>query len=286
MKCCKWPLVLTVVALAFSGFGGPRAQGQKSHGKPRMVPPERVPGPFLPDGEKHLIERSNRFLPAGEMKQSDRLLAADAETSVAEHARWYGFVLGDGSWSYQQVVCPALPGHLFLQYTRNNGVGDVTVFSASIPRNGEGRVRIIPILKRSYSLFSPAPINSITISAFNHIRAEEPGDTASGWLGNGLCYAALAGAHPMLLPETAEPTLHNPIPAVTPVLVISGHGTEVIEFADAAARPRPMQWIMTFDKKGKLVKAAHSVAPESAVHPVPHKSAVEKTWTLSEAPKR
>lgn len=279
-------LVLAVAALAFPGFGGPRAQAQESHGKTRMVPPERIPGPFVPDGGKHLTERSIRFLPASEMKPSDRLIAADAESSIAEHARWNGFALEDGSWNYQQVACPALPGHLFLQYTRNNGVGDVTVFSAAIPRNGEGRVRIIPILKRSYSLFSPAPINSMTISAFNHIRNEEPGGDASDWLGNGLCYAALAGAHPLLLSPTAEPALHKPIPAVTPVLVIAGEGTEVIKFADAAARPRPMQWTMTFGKKGKLVKAAHFVAPESKVRPVTHKSAVGKTWILSEAPKR
>ena len=73
----------------------------------------------------------------------------------------------------QKIACPRLTNHLFVQFTRNNGNGDVSIFSASIPRNGMGRIRIVPILKRSYSLFSPAPINSMTISAFNHIRSEE-----------------------------------------------------------------------------------------------------------------
>ena len=71
----------------------------------------------------------------------------------------------------------------------------MSVFSASVPRNGAGRVRIVPILKRGYSLFSPAPINALTISAFNHIRAEEGEAANSDWLGNALCYAALAGSH-------------------------------------------------------------------------------------------
>jgi hypothetical protein len=71
----------------------------------------------------------------------------------------------------------------------------VSVFTVSIPRGGDGRVRIIPIQRRGYSLFSPAPINALTISAFNHIRAEEH-PKAPDWLGTGLCYAALAGAHP------------------------------------------------------------------------------------------
>jgi hypothetical protein len=102
---------------------------------------------------------------------------------------------------------PALPEHLFLRFTRNDGAGDVSLFSASIPR-GEGRVRIIPIQRRGYSLFSPAPINAMTISAFNHIRDEERSDQAPDWLGTGLCYAALAGAHPQaaLLAEDAEGT--------------------------------------------------------------------------------
>ena len=121
-----------------------------------------------------------------------------------------------GQWSYQQVVCPALPNHLFLQYTRNNGVGDVTMFTASIPRGGEGRVRIIPILRRGYSLFSPAPINALTISAFNHIRAEEPDGTSSNWLGNGLCYAALAGAHPRIAEAHQEPDIDRPAPHLRP----------------------------------------------------------------------
>ncbi len=110
-----------------------------------------------------------------------------------------------GTWNATQVVCPALPHHLFLRYTRNNGTGDVTVFTASIPRNGDGRVRIIPIQRRGYSLFSPAPINALTISAFNHIRAEEPDDQrAANWLGNGLCYAALAGGHPRMPDPDAD----------------------------------------------------------------------------------
>ena len=38
------------------------------------------------------------------------------------------------------------------------------------------------------------------------------------------------------------------------------HGGAVIEFTDAAAIPRPMQWTMTFNGRGKLLKATHSAA--------------------------
>jgi hypothetical protein len=210
------------------------------------------------------------------MTESDRLLLADAEASITEHAAFAGFDFDKTNWSYEQVVCPALPNHLFLQFMRNNGDRDVTVFSASIPRGGEGRVRIIPILKRGYSLWSPAPINSMTISAFNHIRAEEAGADETSkedpeWLGNALCYAALAGAHPQVRAADAEPSLHKPIPAVTAVMnvTLNAKSAEVIRFADTAALPRPMLWTMTFTRQGKLVKATHSPAPMTSVRPVP-----------------
>ncbi|MGA8042894.1 MAG: hypothetical protein WCA37_08840, partial [Terracidiphilus sp.] len=85
------------------------------------------------------------------MNAKDRLLAANAESSIAERAARLGYDLASGRWTYEQIVCPALPNHLFLRYTKSVGAGDVTQFSASIPRGSEGRVRIIPILKRSYS---------------------------------------------------------------------------------------------------------------------------------------
>ncbi|HEU5457719.1 MAG TPA: hypothetical protein VFU68_03805 [Terracidiphilus sp.] len=213
------------------------------------------------------------------MSERDRLIVADAESSVTERARWSGFALDNGSWKYEQVVCPSFPGHLFLRYEKKNGPRDVTVFSASIPRNGD-RVRIIPILKRSYSLFAPAPINALTISAFNHIRAEEHGGDIYNWLEDGLCYAALAGAQPVVTPPEAEPTPGKPLAAVTPVLKIAVRGGEEMQFADAAAEPKPTEWTLAFNTQGRLVKVAHTSSPIRVVRPVPAKSPVTKAWTV------
>jgi hypothetical protein len=196
------------------------------------------------------------------MTPQDRDLAADAESSIGERAGFAGLEFNEGKWAYQQVVCSALPNHLFLQFTRNNGRGDVSVFSASIPRSGDGRVRIIPIQRRGYSLFSPAPINALTISAFNHIRAEEHIEATPEWLATGLCYAALAGAHPLI--GSPEETNFRKLPAApTGREVIPQRGGAVISFTDVSALPRPMDWTMTFNGKGKLLKATHSRAPQS-----------------------
>lgn len=248
----------------------------------KQVPQAGPTKPFSPEGTHQESASSIEFRSASQMVPEDRNLAADAESSIAERARMSGFDLQQGQWAYQQVICPALPSHLFLQYTRNNGLGDVTVFSASIPRGGEGRVRIIPILRRGYSLFSPAPVNALTVSAFNHIRAEESSGNSSDWLGNGLCYAALAGAHPQIASPDVAAASHKPAPSLSAIMEIVPNGGEIIRFEDVAAIPRPMRWTMTFTSRGKLVKATHSPASLITAMPVPQSTEALKAHPIPE----
>lgn len=242
----------------------------------RIVPPSAEPAPFpvAPAGVRPVYTIELRS--ADELNAKDKLLIADSESSIAEHAGFAGLEYGPSNWAFRQIVCPTFPNHLFLQYTRNNGTGDITMFSVSIPRNGEGRVRIVPILKRGYSLFSPAPVNALTIAAFNHIRAEEGESANTDWLGNALCYAALAGSVPRILPPDASPAPHKPIAALNATMNIQmqGRGMEVLRFDDAAARPRAMEWTMTFNRSGKLIKATHHPASLLTVETVSEKSAV------------
>src|SRR5579862_498506 len=245
--------------------------------KVRDIPAPIVPQPFSTTAPKSKSVHSIEFRPADEMSENDRLLVSNDESSIAEHAGINGFNLAQGQWSYEEIVCPALPNHLFLRYTRNNGDRDITVFSASIPRNGEGRVRVIPIQKRSYSLFSPAPINALTISAFNHIRTEESKKDSASWIGNGLCYAALAGAHPTAISPNEIALEDDPPVAQTATLHVQFQGGEMVEFSDVAAKPHPMEWEMTFTRKGKLIKARHSQAPTIEARHVTDRSPVLQT---------
>ena len=234
----------------------------------KPIPERVVPTPFPPGAGPLEIARSIQLRTPDQMTQQDRLLEADAESSIAERAGYADIAFNEGMWSYTQLVCPALPNHLFLRFTRNNGVGDVSVFSASIPRNGEGHVRIVPIQRRSYSLFSPAPVNALTISAFNRIRAEDKPEGAPSWLGTALCYAALAGANPAAAQMDAMTGPKKYPQASSPVLEIPSQGGAVIRFTDMSAKPQPMAWSLEFNAKGRLLKATHSsagIAPEQAV---------------------
>jgi hypothetical protein len=261
----------TIVALGISAEAQvepDEAAPQSSH----VRNAEKRPMPFPPGDVRAGSAASLEFRSYEQMSEQDRDLAADGESAIGERAGFAGLEFNQGKWSYQQVICPALPHHLFLQFTRNNGKGDVSVFSASIPRGGDGRVRIIPIVRRGYSLFSPAPINALTISAFNHIRAEEHVDTAPEWLGTAMCYAALAGVHPQIgSPEESD--FHKLPNAPTGREVIPMRGGAVLSFTDVAAMPRPMNWTMTFNGKGKLLKATHTAAPKM------RELAVERTPT-------
>jgi hypothetical protein len=243
------------VVLAIGAITAVCALANGQAGQNLSVPqPSRIhktaprPMPFPPASEMPGPVASLEFLPYERMTPKDRDLEADAESSISEKAGLAGLEFNQGKWNYQQVVCPALPNHLFLQFTRNNGAGDASVFSASIPRGGDGRVRIIPILRRGYSLFSPAPINALTISAFNHILAEEHPAKAPDWLGTGLCYAALAGAKPDIGPPK-ETDCHKLPSAPTGRLVIPIRGGAIIRFTDVSAAPRDMEWTMTFNGK-------------------------------------
>jgi len=262
-------MAAAAIVLGCAFFCSPSKAQEAQAGQDASTPQPRLvrqkaqrPVPFSLVTETPAPAAALEFRPFDRMTQQDRDLAADAEASIDERAGYANLEFNQGKWNYQQIVCSALPNHLFLQFTRNNGAGDVSVFSASIPRGGEGRVRIIPILRHSYSLFSPAPINALTISAFNHIRAEEHPAKAPEWLATGLCYAALAGAHPQIGP--ADETNVKKLPAApTGSLVVPLNGGAVISFTDVSAIPHSMKWTMNFDARGKLLKASHSAAPKA-----------------------
>ena len=201
-----------------------------------------------------MLWAAGEYLPESRMSGADRDLAANAETSIREAATVAGFEFGKGGWSYQQLVCQALPEHLFLLYEWNYGAGDKSLFSAAIARGGAGRVHIIPIERGGYAPFSPAPVNAFAIASFNRIRAGEPASNTADWLSTALCYAALTGAHPL-----ASPLHANPLTRVFPCPSrlswrFKADGESTVRFVDVSTAPRPMEWVLTFDSKGQLIK--------------------------------
>jgi hypothetical protein len=194
--------------------------------------------------------------PPGEMTPEDRALQAGAESAIRQSAELKGLEFRPDQWVYRQLVCPALPQHLLLEFTRDNGAGDVSVFTASIPR-ASGRVRVVPVQRRGYSLFSPAPENSMTIAVFNRIVAEEGGGLAANRLGIGLCYAALAGVHSRVAAPQGGFENQKFSVAKESVMEVPAQTGAIVRFTDIGNASKPMDWAMTFDGAGKLLKAEH-----------------------------
>ncbi|MGO9340415.1 MAG: hypothetical protein ACLPY1_23315 [Terracidiphilus sp.] len=268
----RFKALLSVLAVALLASAGVLVNGQvMKESSADANPPQgrAIPNgvrlkPYFSDSADSNRVHAIEFRTVDQMTPADRLQAANAQSSIGERARYADLDFNQGNWTYEQVVCPALPNHIFLRFLRNNGAGDVSVFTASIPRGEEGRVRIIPIQRRGYSLFSPAPINALTIFAFNHIRAEENPDQdpakAPDWLGTALCYSVLAGGHPQPAQVVDNPASERFPVASVALLQVGNDGGEVLSFTDMSTSPRPTRWSMTFDRKGRLIKGGHAPA--------------------------
>ena len=123
------PVVLaaTLLAATFDFPAVSRGQTQNSEVSKheRVVPDAVPPKPFSTTATRQTPLYSVEFRSAEQLTQQDRLLLADAESSIAEHAGFAGLEYQQDNWNYRQIVCPTFPNHLFLQYTRNNGDGDM-----------------------------------------------------------------------------------------------------------------------------------------------------------------
>lgn len=250
--------IVCVLLAAFAGCCTAQAAGptgQKS--ATRMLPPAAdVRSPFAVDAPSSARADAIAFLPRESMSAQDRQAVRDASPEIETKAALGGFDLESGNWNYQQIACPVFPHHILLLYTRDNGNGDVSRFSAAVPRGGGDSVRILPLLRRSYSLFTPAAVNSLTIAAFNVLRAQEHPDSKVDWLTTGLCYAALTGTE-VKLPPAGKGTGHENLSLVmNAVLQVEEDGGAVVRFFDVEDPHQTRSWDLTFDKNGKLMSVA------------------------------
>jgi hypothetical protein len=234
--------------------------------KTRPIPQTEVTTPFAANATPAAMPLE--FRSEDQMSDEDRALEKSAGLRISKGAQLSVLEFDKGAWSVQQLVCQALPDHLFLLFKKDNGPGDVSLFSAAIPRAG-GSVHVIPIERRGFSLFSPATVNPITVAAFNRIRSDEPENKSVDWLATALCYAALAGARPAVSDAYAK-SAGADLPFVfPPTLEVGQFGDSTVRFVDVANPKKPSEWALTFSSQGRLLKVEHFAAPIYAARPVP-----------------
>lgn len=187
-----------------------------------------------------------------QMCAPDAALLKARGAEVVRAAEFFGIDLQQGSWTYQQSVCPLMPKHLIMNYVRNEGSGVETQFAAVVPRGGEP-VRVVPVQRRGVAPFTPAETSMNSMSLFNHVWAEEGGniqaiETQSNWITLGLCYAEMVGSHPLIV--TAKPLVERD--AGPPTLRFETHGGASALFADIGLPSQTWGWSLEFDRHGSL----------------------------------
>jgi hypothetical protein len=260
---------LSGAAFAQSAKPGP---AENLHGLTvRQTHGPETPTPF-PLGVSTGRTQTLEFRTPEQMTAADKSLVAGNEEEIVRRAELQGFRLdgaesGEHGWGYEQAVCPVFPNHVVLEYSRDNGAGDVTLFSVVVPR-GEGHVRVIPVRRRGYSLWTPASSNALTLNDFNHMVKEEPAGLSADWLTLGLCYGALAGGH-VRAGLIAEAAADEHYPLVIPAtLAVSRKGGADVRFADTSAKAGAKDWTLTFAQSGRLLKVTHKPARELVERPV------------------
>jgi len=235
----------------------------------KPVPQAKTLTPFSTNASSSGIGHFIVYRPLEEMSQNDRDLAAKMQPAIRDAAAFVGIDFDKEKWRYRQLECQALPGHLFLLFTGDSSAGDVSLFSAAIPRAGKGRVRVIPVERRGFSLFSPAPVNALATAAFNRIRAQEPANKPADWLATGLCYAALTEPRLEVSASPSPSPQANLALSFPPTLEVGVDGESTVRFVNVAEPRQPMQWVLTFDARGQLIKVEHFPTPAYATTIVP-----------------
>jgi hypothetical protein len=263
---------LTAFGMFASVFAGSFCAAQDAQG-PANYPAKIVPqatetaSPFAVNAQAAQISNSIAFLGPEAMSSADLQAVNGAMPAIQGKAALAGFNLAQGKWSYQQIVCPVIPDHLLLLYSRNDGAGDNSAFSVTLARDGSG-VRVLPILHRGFALYTPAPMNPLSMAAFNRLRENDHSEKKPDWLVTGLCYAALTGSHVELVPPDTDRVGGSAIPAMSPLLEID-EGMNIVHFVDVEKIQAPQEWDLTFDPKGKLVKVAVTALPSLRVKMLP-----------------
>ncbi len=269
--------MLVLAASTVLGQANPKPGLQESHGLTILeLHPKPTPSPF-PLGKVTQRPNSLEFRAPDQMSAEDRALVGANQQEIARRAALQGFSLRAEGWDYEQAICPVFPQHIVLEYSRNSGVGDVSLFSVLLPRSGAGsgsHVRVIPVVRRSYSLWTPVASNALTINDFNHLVGETPGGLPPDWLTLGLCYAALAGGHVRASLQAAAPSEEH-FPLYRPAqLSVSRAGGAEVSFGDAEVAyygdgKKPVRdWELYFAQNGQLLKVRHRTSQALIARPV------------------
>ena len=126
-------------------------------------------------------------------------------------------------------------------------------------------VRVIPVRRRGYSLWTPSSQNSLTMHDFNHAgEAERPAVRLVDYQRTAMRLWPAGHVRGSLCAESEEE--HYPLPTSRRVTVYRKGGAE-IRFVDAGPPTRRGEWVLEFAQSGELKKVRRVESSELREYP-------------------
>src|SRR5271156_5170461 len=191
------------------------------------------------------------------MDSADRDLLRARQKELINEAQFYGYDITTGNWTYDQAVCPQLPSTVLLHYLNKFPDGSESLFTALVPRN-VGRIRIVPVLYRNASPFTPAVKNPQNFVIFNTLVPAEIARKDSSldgrWLSLGVCYAEVVGGRPNVPnePSLDVATIKAPL---APFRIDATTNQRQVQFSDRDAAKVYTIWTISLNQNGRVTAA-------------------------------
>jgi len=196
-----------------------------------------------------------------EMKAEDAGLLKSLQPQLHRQAASLSFNLSTPGWTFQQVVCPALPDYVLLSFVRGPSPGGSSRFTAILERDNP-RVEIVSTFAHGMKPFTAAWSKPSTFDIFNRMLHRERGSrslaTAPNWLVIGMCYAELSGQPVQALTSKPEPdpTLDlQRLQGRLPRMQVGPDRSTEISFSDVSQPAVTAGWLLRFDPRGRIVAA-------------------------------
>jgi hypothetical protein len=192
------------------------------------------------------------------MDSADSELLRSRQKELVSEAQLYGYDITTGNWKYDQAICPQLPDTLLVHYLNKFPDGSESLFTALIPR--KGRTRIVPVLYRNASPYTPAVTNPRNFALFNALVPAEIAKKDSGpegkWLSLGVCYAEVVGGRPNVPDEPSLDTATIKAPVATYRFDTATQQRQV-QFSDRDAAKVYTIWTISFNQNGRVTGAVN-----------------------------
>lgn len=192
-----------------------------------------------------------------QMSDEDRQLVQSRKKELTTGAEFYGYDITAAGWTYEQAICPQFPDTVLLHYLTKFPDGTQSQFTALIPR-GAGRVRIVPVLYRNASPYSPAVKNPRNFTIFNSLVpaevAKKDADPEGNWLSLGVCYAEMVGSRANVPDEPSLDSATIKAPVATYRYDAKTNDRQV-QFSDRGAAKVFTIWTISLNDQGRVTGA-------------------------------